>query len=304
MIDRERFEQLAALAVAGEATDAERAELDAALREDPSLARELDELDVTAHILRSAVATPAAAPTHVLADLDQTRREALTSRLAAEAKSSGAETVVPFAPAAGDRAARKRWSVADWLAIAASIVVVAGMVYLIFGPQKPDNTIAVLAPRGETGLAQPTLIWDGEPGQRYDVWIIPAEGSHIDAPALFVAKNVQPPVAFTDLQPGPALQGQPDAPRTLTPNTSYRLLVCLANAGRLAGTAFPFHTASNASSQPAPADFATAKQLAATNRPADALTILLTLPPTDRLRPEVRDFEAQLRDRLLSIPNP
>lgn len=303
MIDRERFEQLAALATAGEATDAERAELDAALREDPSLARELDELDVTAHLLRSAVAAPAAAPKHVVTDLDQVRREALAQRLAADAKSSGIERVAPFLPTADKRAGRKRWSVADWLAIAASIIVVAGMAYLIFGPQKPDNTIAVLAPRGETGLAQPTLIWDGEPNQRYDVWILPAEGSHIDAPALFVAKNVQPPVAFSDLQPGPVFQNQPDAPRTLAPDTHYRLLVCLANAGRLAGTAFPFHTASNAGTPP-PADLATVKQLAATDRPADALTLLLTLPAAERQRPEVHDLEAQLRDRLVSTQNP
>lgn len=310
MIDRARFEQLAALAVAGEATDAERAELDAALREDPSLAHEVDELDVTAHMLRSAADVTAhmhpsadetpAAPGKVLSELDQTRRDALAHRLAAEAKSSGAENVAPLA---GDRAAKKRWSVADWGAIAASLAVVAGMAYLIFGPQKADDSIVVLAPRGETGLAQPTLIWEAEPNQRFDVWILPAEGSHVDAPALFVAKNIQPPVAFADLQPGPVLQGQTDASRALAPNTQYRLLVCIANAGRLAGTTFPFHTAANAGTQP-PADLATVKQLAATNRPSDALTMLLALPAAERQRPEVRELEAGLRDRLSSTSSP
>jgi hypothetical protein len=205
----------------------------------------------------------------------------------------------PASSTTADRSAKKRWSAADWFAIAACIVVLAGMAYLIFGPQKPDHTIPILAPRGETGFAQPMLIWEADADQRYDVWILPTTGSHVDTLALFFATNVQPPIALTNLQPGPAL---PNAPLTLSPNRKYRLLVSPANAGRLAGTVSPFQTTPDAGTKVYTPDFFVARQLAATNRLSDALTLLRALPPNIRERPEVQNLESELRTQLLAPP--
>ena len=203
-------------------------------------------------------------------------------------------------PTAVSPPAKKRWSVADWFAIVATLIVVAGMAYLIFGPQKPDRTIAILAPRGETGFIQPMLIWEADAEQRYDVWLLPATGSHVDTPALFVAANVQPPLAITSLQAGPALLL--DSPHILTPNRKYRLLVTLAGAARLTGTVSPFHTSADAGTKVYTADFTTAKQLATINRLSDAFTILRALPPTERERPEVSGLESELRTQILAPP--
>src|SRR5215216_3790266 len=102
MIDRERFEQLAALATAGEASPEERAELAAMVAGQPELAAEIAELESTERILLRA-AQPgeiAPVPPGLLEQLEQTRRDALSARLADEAKQAGGENVTAFKPAA------------------------------------------------------------------------------------------------------------------------------------------------------------------------------------------------------------
>ncbi len=288
MIDRERFEQLAALAVAGEATGPEQAELDAVLEAEPALAAEFAELRDTERTLRGAVASRVSdvqMPAQALAMLEQARREALDAREVA--------TVIPF-PAAG----KTRHFLRPWLALAAGLLILAGLA-LLFAPSRPSSKeIAVLAPRGVTGFTQPRFVWEARPGQRYDVWVLPAEGNHIEAPALFIAKDVQPPLDFAALQPAPALAAESRPTTRLEPGTDYRLLVCLAGAGRVAGVAVPFRTVLGATKAFPPPSLATARQFVAEDRPADALMVLTQLPPAERETAEAQALEKELRARL------
>jgi len=300
MIDRERFEQLAALAVAHEATPAERTELETALARDPALAAEFAALRRTDDQLRRAARRKAAAeppPGPVLSMLDEARRAALSARQAAEATAAGAPNVTAFQPA---KAPGRGLSM--WLTLAACGLVLAGLVYVFLPAKSGSKDIAVFAPRGATGFTQPRLVWDAQPGQKYNVWILPP-GSDVNARALYIAKDVLPPVAFASLKPGPALEGQP-ASQGLAPGQEYRVLVCLAGADRLAGTAYSFRTAPDAAAAAPPIGLEAAQKLAADGRPADALAALAELPAEQRERPEARDLEAQLRAQILSSPPP
>ena len=301
MISRERFEQLATLTSAGEATAAERAEMEAALSSDPALMDELLETCVTDSALRRAVNSPAipveAMPPHVLEMLDQVRREALSSQLANTAAAAGTQNVVAFPL----RSARKR-STPAWLAMAACLAVAAGIALFYLPARLNSKKIVVLAPRGETGITKPTLVWEATPDQRYDVWILPPEGSHLQAPALFTAKSVRPPLDFSELKPAPALADESRPTSRLEPGTDYRLLVCLADAGRVAGVAVPFRTASTAVKSLPPPTYEAAWRLADSGHPADALMLLTHLPLADREKPEARELERELRARLAKIP--
>ena len=281
MIDRERFEQLAALSAANEASLEERAELASMVAAQPDLAAEIAEVESTARILRRA---------RVFVDLEQTRSDALSARRTQEAAA---------APA------RHRHSLPSWLAMAAAVAVLAGLAGFYFRPPAHSSKdIAILSPRGETGFTQPAIAWDAAPDQRYDVWILPAQGNHLEVPALFVANGVRPPVALAALKPGPALKGQPNPPQSLEAGTDYRVLVCFADAGRIAGIAVPFRTSVRPEkSLPAP-NLDTARTLAAAGRDSDALALLLQLPPGDRLLPGVQTFERDLRSRLLKPQKP
>lgn len=304
MIDRTRFEELAALAAVGEATGAEREELDRAIRENPALNQEFGELCATELLLDQSDSTSSggavpALPEQIIAQFESTRREALSRRMAAEAQAHGGPSVVPFTPPKDSP--RKR---APWLAMAAMLAVLIGLSAWWLRPRDTSASIAVLAPRGITGATQPRLVWDAKPGQQYDVWILPPEGSHIDAPALFTAKNVRPPIAFSELKPGKGLEETSRPTSRLEPDTDYRLLVCIANAGRVAGIAMPFHTTADAAKAlPAPS-LAAAQHLAAEGRPSDALTLLGQLPGNERALPEVESLEHDLRSRLLAPKAP
>ena len=237
-------------------------------------------------------------PAGVRGLLEQTRREALSARLAEEATQSGGAPVVALQPAtSGGR------SFPTWLALAAGIAVLVGLGAFFLRPSAPSSKdIAVLAPRGDTGFTQPTIAWDARPDQRYDVWVIPADGDKNQVPALFVAKGVRPPVAFSDLKPTPALAEQSRPTSRLEPDTDYRLLVCLADAGRIAGIAVPFRTAPDATKALPPPSLDSARKLAGQGRSSDALSLLLQLPPEQRALPEVKALERDLRSKLPVIP--
>ena len=318
MPDREHLERLAALVASGEATPAERAELDRAHATDPALAATAREIETVDAAFRLAAQTPpnpgAALPPQFRARLAEVRREALTARLTHEPPAAvvaqgfqpvaGARTVVPFGETFA-LATRRLRTLPRWLRVAACVAALIGLALFLLPPRSKDVApIAVLAPRGTTAHTQPTLVWDAAPNTNYDVWVLPAEGSHLDAPALFIAKNVKPPVAFSQLQPGPTFASQTAAPRELETGRDYRLLVCPVSAGRLAGTASPFHTSPNAAGPPIAPSLEKARQLASAGRVGDALMLLATLPGAERDSPAARALETDLRSKLPLPPSP
>ncbi|MFM7607212.1 MAG: SUMF1/EgtB/PvdO family nonheme iron enzyme, partial [Prosthecobacter sp.] len=84
---------------------------------------------------------------------------------------------------------------------------------------------------------QAAVAWNSKdkPGQKYDVWILPGGADHLSAPALFVAKSVTSPLRFEDMQPGTGA-----GLASLETGAEYQVLVCLADAGRMAGVPVPF----------------------------------------------------------------
>jgi hypothetical protein len=180
-------------------------------------------------------------PQQFLFTLERTRREALAARPAATAgplPATGTRIPLPPTPAARSRPLPLR-QILQW----AAVVAVLGGLAALYLPQ-PNRTAATVtakitltAPGSVTGSTQPDIAWESrdKPGQPYDVWILPAEGDHLTAPALFKAEAVTSPVTFAALKPG---KGQTDA--ALKPGGDYRVLICLAGAGRLAGVPVTF----------------------------------------------------------------
>jgi hypothetical protein len=123
------------------------------------------------------------------------------------------------------------------LRMAAVLALLAAVTWLFLPTSTPTARVVLTSPGDEITDTRPTIAWNSKdkPGQKYDVWILPAEGGHLSAPALFVAKNVTSPVSFTQLQPSAEAAGT-----SLQPGTDYRVLVCLADAGRMAGVPVPF----------------------------------------------------------------
>jgi len=124
-----------------------------------------------------------------------------------------------------------------FLRLAAVLALFTGLTWLLI-PSAPATARVVITSTGdEITATQPTIAWNSKdkPGQKYDVWILPAAGDHLSAPALFVAKSVTSPVSFDQLQPS-----KDHAETALQPDTDYRVLVCLADAGRMAGVPIPF----------------------------------------------------------------
>jgi hypothetical protein len=123
------------------------------------------------------------------------------------------------------------------LRLAAVVALFAGVTWLLLPSAPATARVVITSPGDEISETQPRIAWTSKdkPGQKYDVWILPAEGDHLTAPALFVAKGVTSPVSFDKLQPSPD-----SADTALQPGTDYRVLVCLADAGRMAGVPIPF----------------------------------------------------------------
>ena len=124
-----------------------------------------------------------------------------------------------------------------FLRFAAVLALFTGLTWLLIPSAPSTARVVITSPGDEISATQPTIAWNSKdkPGQKYDVWILPAAGDHLSAPALFVAKSVTSPVSFDQLQPS-----KDHAETALQPDTDYRVLVCLADAGRMAGVPIPF----------------------------------------------------------------
>jgi hypothetical protein len=121
--------------------------------------------------------------------------------------------------------------------LAAVLALLAAITWLLIPTTTPTARVVITSPGDEISETQPRIAWTSkdQPGQKYDVWILPAEGDHLTAPTLFVAKGVTSPVAFSQLQPSAEAAGT-----ALQPGEDYRVLVCLADVGRMAGVPVPF----------------------------------------------------------------
>jgi hypothetical protein len=157
-------------------------------------------------------------PDRVLFDLEQVREKALSRRKAPRHLSLVTRHT-------------------GFLRLAAVLAIVAAITWLLIPSTTPTARVVITSPGDVISETQPRIAWTSKdaPGQKYDVWILPAEGDHLTTPALFVAKNVTSPVSFAQLQPGTEV-----AATGLQPSTDYRVLVCLADAGRTAGVPVPF----------------------------------------------------------------
>lgn len=156
-------------------------------------------------------------PDRVLFDLEKTRQQAVSAREKTPSSFTHRRVV--------------------WLKLAAVLGLLGVLSWLLVPQSTPTARITLTSPSGQTSETRPVIAWNSQdkPGQRYDVWILPAEGDHLTAPALFKAEKVTSPVTFDALKPG---KGITDS--ALTAGADYRVLVCLADAGRMAGVPVPF----------------------------------------------------------------
>lgn len=318
------MQQLMALDALGEATPEQQAELQHHLAAHPELTEEhAAARRLVAAIDRDQVKEsppPAeAVPPAALARLEEARTRALASATAAKAREAGAGNVTalssahssshtsPTAPGRGltSHPPPKQASLTllAWAALLTLLALPMGWWLLHQVREAPVLATAspALAPRGETGMTAPTLVWENAPGQEYNVWILPAGAHQETTPALFVATGVRSPVPFSTLHPGPGHDDQDAA--ALKPDTSYLALVCLSGGGRLAGVTVPFHTAPAAiGPPPAPSSAETAlaltRQLLDAGRASDALMVLAELPAELRHQPDLTRTEAEVRQVL------
>lgn len=123
------------------------------------------------------------------------------------------------------------------LAFAATVLILAALTWLILPSGTPMANVALTSPAATISDTQPVIAWTSKdkPDQKYDVWILPAEGDYLKAPTLFIAKGVKSPVAFASMKPGKDV-----ADTALKAGIDYRVLICLADAGRMAGVPVTF----------------------------------------------------------------
>lgn len=161
-------------------------------------------------------------PEGLLFSLERARREAIETQ-------RGSRRFRPFSLGIG-------------LALAAALAV--GLVGLQFiQPKPPAGTMArvtITSPGDLITTTRPTIAWTSKdrPSQRYDVWVLPEEGDHLTVAPLLVAEDVTSPVSFETLRPEGAEQSGKEG--ELETGRAYRVLVCLADGGRMAGTPVPF----------------------------------------------------------------
>ncbi|MFZ4593615.1 MAG: hypothetical protein ACOYOF_05125 [Verrucomicrobiaceae bacterium] len=120
---------------------------------------------------------------------------------------------------------------------AAILVALGVVIWLVLPRSTPTANVALTSPAATISETQPVIAWTSKdkPGQKYDVWILPAEGDYLTAPALFKAEKVTSPVAFTAMKPGKDITDT-----ALKSGMDYRVLICLADAGRMAGVPVSF----------------------------------------------------------------
>jgi len=179
-----------------------------------------------------------AMPPGMLFGLERVRRDAL------QAKGAASPSVVskdkPRLPSVLSRAsgrstsAGSRTNLLRWAAILVALGVVT---WLLLPRSTPTAQVALTSPAAAISDTQPVIAWTSKdkPGQKYDVWILPAGGDYLKAPALFIAKGVTSPVAFISMKPGKDLTDT-----ALKAGMDYRVLICLADAGRMAGVPVEF----------------------------------------------------------------
>lgn len=128
------------------------------------------------------------------------------------------------------------------LALAATVLILAALTWLILPRGTPTANVALTSPSATISDTQPVIAWNSKdkPGQKYDVWILPADGDHLTAPALFKAEKVTSPIAFTAMKPGKDITDT-----ALKAGMDYRVLICLADAGRMAGVPVEFKVISH-----------------------------------------------------------
>lgn len=152
------------------------------------------------------------------------------------------------------------------LALAACITLAAVVGSLLFTPSATQGT---------------TFAWtnDPDPAQQYDLWVLPFDGPHQEVTPLYTRKGVRSPVSVEDVQ--------------LEKDKPYRLLVCVANAGKFAGEPVPFKPASKVVvSGPGVADML--KKLIAAGKLDEAQRLLDALPPSVRERTEIRELAIEV----------
>lgn len=125
-----------------------------------------------------------------------------------------------------------------FLRIAAAFLLLGALAWQFIPRSTATARVVVTSPGDSIASTRPTVAWNSKDalGQLYDVWILPGNGDHLTAKALFKAEKVVSPVQFAALKPASA-----DA--ELHPGGSYRVLICLASAGRMAGVPVPFSVA-------------------------------------------------------------
>jgi hypothetical protein len=107
-------------------------------------------------------------------------------------------------------------------------------------------------------------------------------------------------VTFDRLAPPASASG---AAHDLQPGKDYRLLVCIAGAGRIAGTAVPFSTSPAATSKALSAADTTesiqqARHLLESGQAGDAMMLLTALPETEHALPEVQALMEEIKTRI------
>lgn len=313
------LQALMALDALGDATPEQQAELKQRLAASPDLVLQRAAMRALVGRMDDAagpVSSPVAVPAQALARIEEARTRSLARATAAQARVQGAANVVALSDAtpssnAVQASARKMvprsrnlMQMLAWAAVIALLAVPVGW-WLSHPPGAALATASpALAPRGETGMTQPTLVWENAPSQDYDVWILPADADQKSTPPIFAASKVRSPLPFASLQPGPA---NADKSAALKPGTRYLALVCLAGQGRMAGVTVPFQTApASLGAPPSLSDKATAlaliQQLEAAGRPGDALMVIAGLPQATRTSAEITTIEARLRTTLQSLP--
>jgi len=180
-----------------------------------------------------------AIPSHALFVLERARRDAL------QAKGVASPVVVskdkPGLPsvlsATSDRSSYAGGSRSNLLRWAAILVALGVVTWLVLPRGTPTANVALTSPTATISDTQPVIAWTSKdkPDQKYDVWILPAEGDYLKAPTLFIAKGVKSPVAFASMKPGKDV-----ADTALKAGIDYRVLICLADAGRMAGVPVSF----------------------------------------------------------------
>ena len=169
-------------------------------------------------------------PESMLFSLERERREALQRR---------------------SRAPWRRQALSIGFSLAASVaVLLVGLRFYEPGPRPAEMArVTITSPGDLVTTTRPLIAWTSrdKPSQRYDVWLLPEEGDALTAPAVLVAKKVQSPVSFESLRSGTSDGSTLES--GLEAGRAYRVLVCLADAGRMAGTPIPFRVSESATAE-------------------------------------------------------